>query len=374
MKSTTLFSIFALMLIFSACGQNYDTPYYEDAYYQDAYYQDESAEGGYGEPTQVAYRPNADEPTTTRTRYNGGDEKIVMRNLKDGKTGMVSGQIPLPASWEFKGNKIVGPNGIECQEYPGGALYQLLNIDQVIAQHLQPRLQQVGAQVLGTIDLPEIARNDQRMMSNYWSAMPDQKMHYAKGIEVKGTDGHLGLVIVHLMHSRSQYGNMGFYYLHGVSAQPQAYESAKKAYIYALANQTQNPEYIAHYNRQEQAKSNASWATHNAKMRTNQANFDSWQKTQQNLSDISDIQHEGWKKRNAISDRMHDNTIDGIWERNTVNDPYSGQQTKVESGYKYYYMNSFGEYIGSNDEFWNPAQDPNYNGIDWRRVENPNGY
>ena len=376
MKILSYFSIAITMFLFTACGSNFneDYGYYEEGYYEDAYYENGyTEESAYG---QTAYNNNAGAPTARQASFrNGGGGKVIQHKIVDPKTGMTTTLIPLPSNWKITSKGIQGPNGTTAGEAPGGALPQGRNhnIDQVISTKIDQLIRQYGAQKLNVINLPEVARNDQKMMSQYWTALPDQKTHEAKGVEVKNQNGRLGLIIVHLMNSRSQYGNFSYYYMHLLEADPSVYEQAKAEFLYGLANMAHTPEYLAYYNQQEQQKSNASWARHNDKMRRNQANFDAWQKTQQTYSDISDIQHEGWKRRNAINDAGHAKTIDGIWEREAVTNPYSGQQTHVQSGYKYYYMNQFGEYIGSNDEFYNPAQDPNMNHLQWQQVQY-NGY
>ena len=109
-------------------------------------------------------------------------------------------------------------------------------------------------------------------------------------------------------------------------------------------------------------------------MAANQRSFDGWQKAQKDLSSVNDIYYEGWKSRSASEDVIRRKEIDGIWERETVSNPFYGEERQIESGYKYYYMNQFGEYFGTNDEFYDPARDPNRNNMEWRKVNNPNGY
>jgi hypothetical protein len=159
------------------------------------------------------------------------------------------------------------------------------------------------------------------------------------------------------------------YYMNALSAPPAVYEQAKKHFLYGLANQKIDPQYLAYYNQQQQQKSQASWNAHRQRMAGRQAAFDSWNRTQQTMNEINDINMQGWRNRNQISDRMQERSVDGIWEREAVTNPYSGQQGKVQSGYNNYYMNQYGEYIGTNDEFYRPNQDPNVNHQEWRKVQ-----
>lgn len=380
MKLSTLFTFFAIACIFAACGSSYDE-YYEEDYYAEDYYEDEAdyyadyEDEAYAEPAayqqyQDQIAPSAQFVSETRTNNGGG---IVMHKFFDAKKGMVSGYMPLPADWKVTAHKIIGPNGTEIQNFPGGNFFdtqrRVTSIDQIIREDITRLIQQSGAQHLNTIDLPEIAANNQRMSAQYWKFTPTQEIHQVKGIEVKGNDGKLGLLVIHFMHSQSQYGGSSYYYMNAMSAPPAAYEKAKQHYLYGLANQKPDPQYVAVYNQQEQQKSQASWNAHRQRMASKQATFDSWNRTQQTMSEISDISMEGWRNRNSISDRMQERSVDGIWEREAVTDPYGGQQRKVQSGYNNYYMNQYGEYIGTNDEFYQPERDPNVNNQDWRRVQ-----
>ena len=77
----------------------------------------------------------------------------------------------------------------------------------------------------------------------------------------------------------------------------------------------------------------------------------------------------GWRDRNEASDRMHDKTIDSIREEQTMRDPNTGQTYKVESGADQYWKNDQGEYIKSDDKFYNPNRDPSVNNQDWAEME-----
>lgn len=304
-------------------------------------------------------------------------EKTVIRKLIDPASGIVSAHVPLPLSWKISGNKWTGPNNSALEVRMGGSFSSqqrnLYHIDQIIQQDLLPQLQNYGVQINNIIDLPQIAMNDKATFARYWKVAPSRDMHQVKGIEITDPKaGERGMVIVHFTFSQSQYGNYAHYYMHTLAANQQGYEHAKSVAIYALAKIRVSDQSVAIHNRKEQQKSQASWASHNNRMRANQRNFDGYQKAQADLSSVGDIYFEGWKSRNASSDRMQEKAVDGIWEQESVTNPYSGQQGKVESGYKYYYINGNGQYFGTNDEFYNPAQDPNMNHMEWRKVNGGN--
>ncbi len=326
---------------------------------------------------QNGYNAYNQQGATNPQFTNPQNGHVKMHTIQDPQSGTIAGYLPLPADWQVTSHKWIGPENTSVELRMGGSFSsmqrQVNSIDQILREDLLPQIQQLGARVDNIIDLPEIARNNQKIYAQYWKAMPSQEHHQVKGLELTDPNtGSKGFVVVHFMLSVSQYGNYAFYQMNVMEAKNHRYEQDKKAVIYALANMQPNPQAIAAHNQREQQKSNASWAAHNSRMRQNQANFDAFQQTQQTYSDISDMSHESWQRRNQMNNAGHDKTINGVWDREAMVNPYSGGQMNVESGYKYYYMNQNGQYFGTNDEFYNPTQDPQMNHMQWRKVQKPN--
>jgi hypothetical protein len=405
MKLTTILTIGSILLFATACGPSYDDYYYGEEEY---YYGDEDIFEGLSEEEiamikqemgedfgqdvsrfdqQEANQPHRqvvnryaqqenDRPQSSNFSSGG---KVEMRPIVDAQTGKTNAYAPLPSNWKI-GAIWEGPGGTKVELRNGGfATYQqrpLNSVDQVIQQTIVPNLKKMGVKIDNIIDLPGIARNNQKSYALYWKPVPSQENHQVKGIEVSDPQkGIKGLFVVNFISSNSQYSRSNIYYTNVLTASNSRYEQDKKTLIYALENMQPDRQAVAAHNQREQQKSNASWAAHNNRMRQNRSNFDAFQKTQQTYSEISDIQHEGWKRRNAIQDAGHSNSINsGIWEREARINPNSGQQMNVQSGYKYYYMNEFGQYFGTNDEFYNPERDPNVNHLNWKKVQRPSTY
>ena len=75
-----------------------------------------------------------------------------------------------------------------------------------------------------------------------------------------------------------------------------------------------------------------------------------------------------WNSTNASMDRQQEATINGIRGEQNAWNPHTGQQGKVEAGYSNYWVNSDGQYFGTNDVMY----DPNANGqsVDqWQQME-----
>lgn len=314
------------------------------------------------------------------TYANGQTAQVVMHQVSDPQTGMVASRVPLPSAWQISSQGWEIPGKAQLQEQQGGMIdtrqRRVSHIDQVIQQDVMPRMQQNGLQVGEVEELPQIAANDQRIYAQYWKVAPSQDQHAAKGIAFTDRKGGRGMVVVHFTYSRSQFGDMAFYYLHVLSAEAAIYEEAKQAVVFALANSQLDPQYLAAYNQREQQKAMASNQAHQQRMQANQQAFDAWNQTHRETSNaISDMSMESWRQRNASSDRMHEQTINTIWEREPTTNPYTGQQMHIQSGYNQYYVNPNGEYIGTNDPFYQPNNDPTLNNQQWQQVyPGGNGY
>ncbi len=356
---TFIFAIFTSI----AMGQNYGQTFNPGMSYQQ--------QQGYQQ--NQGYQGYQQFPTFNITKPSG---KLTTHTMKDPKTGLNSGPIELPANWKVTQMAWISPSGAKAEVRMGGSYgspqFVPQSVDQIIQQELAPKLQQYGAQLKGIVDIPQLAQHNREVYSLYWKAMPTQEVHQARGIDVIDKDGKLGFIIIHFTLSQSQYGSFAHYYMNTLSAESTTnYEKDKNSLLYALATAGVNRQAIALHNQKEQQKSQASWAAHNGRMRANQRNFDNWQRTQADLSSVNDIYFEGWKNRNQIENRMQEKTVNGIWERDNATNPYNGQTMQVQSGYKYYYMNSNGEYFGTNDEFYNPAMDPSVNHLQWKKVQRP---
>lgn len=305
---------------------------------------------------------------------SSGSSNVVMQELRDPQTGRVNIYMPLPADWEVSGNGIEGPDGVTLQEFPGGSFNwqqrQINSIDQIIQQDIQQLIQRNGAQFLRTIDLPDVAQRDERLGSQYWSPNSTRRTFQAKGVEVRDAEGKPVLLVVHHTQTHGPYGVAhNFYYLHALTSTDERYETDKEIVRFALANQQSNPEAVMAFNQKEQQAYIQRQHLFDARMRQAWNHFNAWNKAHvETWNDISESSMASWRRQEAMRDAGQARTVDGILERERVVDPQSGRQLDVDAGYKYYYTNGQGDWIGTNDEFFNPARDPNLNHQEWRKA------
>ncbi|MEM9986715.1 MAG: hypothetical protein AAF804_16610, partial [Bacteroidota bacterium] len=281
--------------------------------------------------------------------------------------------IPLPPNWQLTQKGIEGPSGTLVQEFPGSSFTDqqryLQSVDELIQQDITQLIQQNGATLIRIVDLPEIAQRDQRIGLQYWQAMPMEKEFVAKGIEVRDKEGNPGMIVLHYTQSRSQYVRHHAYQLHVLTSSPDRYEQDKQTLCFALANVQSNPQAVQAFNQQMQQDHMRRAQLYAERRRQAQQHFETWNRNHvETWNEINQASLDSYYRRQGMMDRVQESSTDMILERERLSNPYGGQALEVQSGYKYYYTNSFGEVIGSNDEFFNPSQDPSLNHQEWKRA------
>ncbi|HQX99184.1 MAG: hypothetical protein IPH05_08130 [Flavobacteriales bacterium] len=341
----------------------------------------------------------------TNMQQPTGSGKVVMHPIMDSKTGMLASQMPLPDTWRITNSKnpedpaIVGPSGIKIFYRKGGShfysndrmmqeSYRMAGqpmrppvpIEQLLQQEIAPNLQRQGMQFVRNYQLPEVARRSQQYGSKMYKATASNDSFNAMGSEWNDKEGKPVMMIVNLFVSQGQQDVFWYYHLQVLTAEKPAFEEAKKAFIYGLANTQDNPQQIAannaaaqqswaQHNANEQQKANQSWAQHNARMQQNQAAFDQQQATHRSTVDaVNNSMMSTYNSQNASGDHMQRDFINTMRGEETVNNPADGQQYQVESGANQYWMNNNNEYIPSNNTMFDPNADPNLWNQQWQEV------
>jgi len=217
--------------------------------------------------------------------------------------------------------------------------------------------------------LPEVSRIEKWYSDQLFQAVPMDKKTFAIGTDWQTADGNPYFLLVHFSISTTAQLRMWSYFVSSLEADKDVFEKAKKQLLFSISNAHYELEPIMAYNRSEAEKAGRSWAQFNARMAQNQANFEASQRAHINKTNaINDAIMSGYRERNAASDRMQEQRIDGIYERTNVVDE-SGQKYKVESGYNQYWMNNDGEYISTDKVDYNPNLDDNMNDQKWQELK-----
>lgn len=368
-RNIVLGSAIATSLLMTSCSPFDQNPYFEtDSYgnYEEDY-ENVNFEGGPEEATAqfnanaqntFSNRPNQ-QRTTQRSNY--GSDKLVMKPFMDKRSGMPFGYYPLPESWSIKEDGWYGPGGVKivvytvsslnAQQTPYQSPHQLLN------GRIGQEIKKAGGQILGTENLSSIAACDKAHRALHWNP-GISKSFEAMGLEISNK-GEKGYGIIKTEYYQSQYSSMWMYSLITLEAKPDYYEHAKKTLVYALSNFKPNMQQINNWNQKEQQRSNQSWANHNAKMRRNQMNFQTQNRALQNTyNEINDITMQTYKSQSASFDRSNQSITNGIYNENTVTNPYDGNSYQTDANYDRTFMNAYGEQIQTNDQFYSPDRDP----------------
>ena len=321
-------------------------------------------------------------------------QRLVIHEFKDGK-GTVFSQMPFPQSWQLNTNRgkgeptFTGPNGLRVVDYAnksfmytfdqhmqqmyyqsGQQLRAMPGIEQVIQQDLVPTCAAQGLQFVSYKEIPEVTQTDKWYRDQLYNAVPSRSEYAAIGTEWKSADGEPYFLLMHFsISTTAEMQNWG-YWCTGLEADKTYFELAKKQLLFGLANAYYPLEPIMAFNQREAEKAGQSWAAHNQRMAQNQANFEASQRAHVNRTNaINDAIMSGWQQRNAASDKQQEQFLDVINERTNVVDASTGQKYKVSSGSNQYWMNSNGEYIGTQHHDYNPNLDDNLNNQKWQELQ-----
>ncbi len=317
--------------------------------------------------------------------------ETIMHLVMDTQRNMVAQKIPLPADWKINSPQtiedphITGSNGIkvyyrsskmysysqdqymqETYGAAGQAMRPPLSAEQILQQEVAPFMLQNGFQMIKQYSLPAIAQRNRVYDSKLFKSVSSRASFDVLGSEWRDKSGLQELIIINQTVSVSQGFLIWSYQIQVLDAPVEHFEAAKKALIYGIVNTQDNPRQIQAYNVSEQQKSSQSWAQHNSRMRQNQRNFDRQQQIHRNTVEATNnASMSAYRNRDAASDRSQHQFINSINEQETVSNPYSGQQYQIDSGANQTWMNADGEYIQSDDAFY----DPNAGGYqDWEEV------
>ena len=337
----------------------------------------------------------SDDKIITQTDAAVHDE-IVFQPIIDGKTKSVFAMMPIPANWQInnvpgKSNAMIdGPDGIKIYSLPlnfyvftddqytlqmysqgGQPVRRPIEIQTIIEQDLLPIAQKEGSKFIGQYAVPEIAQSDKEYDAMLFKVFPAQQAFNVAVSEWEDAKGNPYLIVIHQSASFANNLLNWSYYCHAMQATPKAYENAKKNLVYALANTRYNPQNVADYNQREAQKANVSMAAHNQRMQQKQQQFDVSQRNFESKRDaINASISANYNSSNAASDRNQNRFLNYIKDENTVQT--NGSRYQVESGSNQYWLNSNGEYVGSNNPNYDPNRNQDTNGQTWTegQIEN----
>lgn len=327
-------------------------------------------------------------PKTTKTsqvsaNYNSSaqegntKDEIVFKPIMDLKRGIPSLYFPLPSSWKVKNEGWYGPKGLEVkqlnsimmdfQQEPYQSPEQLLNNGEIANE-----IRKSGGRISDVKRINAISKAEQNYGRLNAISNDYRLQNEAVGFTIH-TNGKKSYGILKTTSYTHQFGGGWIFTLIGLDANASYIDKANEHLIYAYSNFKPNMQQIAMYKAEEIKKSNKSWSDHNNRMRNNQKNFNVSNKAIVDANNATNDAIVGtYNSSSASFDRMNQSQINGIYGENTVSNPYDGTQHQTNDMYDRTFMNSFGEQIQTNDQFYQPGMDPN--AIGYEEVYPNSGY
>ncbi|WP_298902298.1 hypothetical protein [uncultured Psychroserpens sp.] len=347
--------------------------------------------------TNLSAKRNNNELHQNNLKYN---------NVYDKNNGLVICRTPLPKDWNYDSREnaeftITGDHNIkvsktETHNYAYASdNFSLQSLSQMQSQDLQiapveslrqilqnyviPSAQSQGYSLIKQYDLPSVLKFWHQFESGMLNT-GSKRQYNVLGTDWKDANGNRSFIVF----VQSIIYKDSFVYWTFQSTELEApsthFEKAKNAYIYGLANtqinmqwqQAKNTELLNTIRRNNAFWENAtrqSKIAHNQRMAAINARGNSTRSIGDTYSDILDISHAGYLKRNDMNNAGQSKTINMIGERSTISNMATGERYNVNAGSKYYWVNTNGEYFGTDNSFYDPRIDKRINHEQWSQFE-----
>lgn len=314
--------------------------------------------------------------------------------VKDTRNGMVVERLPFPETWQQHTNgefAYTGPNGIKVYGEKGMnyvysndpttlQLYQAtgmqvqypLSIEQVIDQIFVPYGNSINRKITKTYPLNQIADFYKNFDALLFKVDQNPKQIKALGIEWIDPDGTKWLTVLH--HYVEQASDHIYWgYAGSAIGAPSAYfEEAKIDYLNGLINRQINPQWISTMNQQTEYTIRKSNEAHEqreaaflkgreARQRQYEANLASRERNQKQ-----------WEASQDANAQRQERISDYILGKTNVKDPNTGERYKIDPTNDHYWINTHGEYVGSDNYKYDPNKDDFINNRTWNKLEMDN--
>jgi hypothetical protein len=309
------------------------------------------------------------------------------------QTGQAIYQIEFPASWQVDQAQgiITGPGSLEIRHYKGVSnvytndpfmqqsyaaagkrVMPPLGAQGVLQQDLQQKASQMGMSFIKAYPMPTLAQKDRAYSDQLVSYGNPQKNFEVLASEWNTKDGKKVMVLLHYFEQASAGLVIWGYTTTALGANADAFETAKAQYIRALEGKQFNQQAIASYNQRESAALSQRDQQFQARMRNNQANFQATQRAYtESQNAINQSQMDIYRSQSESFDRGNQQIMNSIHDEQTMYNPANGETYQVEGYYDNYWMNGDGQYIGTDDQFYNPNMDQNMNNMNWEQGVSP---
>lgn len=306
-------------------------------------------------------------------------KKIEFKAVKDPQKNMAVYSTPIPSDWivnqtiNEKDNIIIeGSNNVKIygdkffqyfyssdpyfnqeMQQNGYQVSPVKTPEQVIKATFAPHAKTQGYELVKTYKLPKLVAFDKIFDQYLFKYLPPQNQTFdVVASEWTDNKGNSSLMIIRYKVEIGQYQQLVWqYYLQSMDSDTKYFEQAKQDYLYSLENTKYNPGWV---------KSNY-LSDVEAAVRAGKVH----KQNMARLNALADAAHKRSVEHSRAADRRHEKFMDVMLERTTVSTT-TGESYKVDAGSNYYWMNSDGQYISSDDPNYDPNTDANYNNRNWK--------
>lgn len=314
-----------------------------------------------------------------------------------------SSYIQLPAHWQVRGletgywsasapglevrnNRFVTFKDVTGQmrqfsQMAGESLRAPMAAEQVFQQDIAPKVRAEGYELVEVKPMPELVRKGMEDVGKLYSpGNVRPALQTLMSVWKKG-DQRRALFLNWLRMDGEGFVIWGY----GVStldATARNFETEKNSLIHASLTARSAPEGIAAQHRdaqmkeqqgrmqaqQQQMQNQQSWAAHNQRMNARWNAFNAQQAAHNDMvNSVNNSIMGGYNSTMSTMDNMQNSTINAIRGEQDAYNPYTGEAGKIQSGYDNYWMNSDGQYFGTNDVMYDPNVNSDWTD-QWRQV------
>lgn len=265
---------------------------------------------------------------------------------------------------------LYGPRGELIRDL-GSAIYNTslglsagMLVQEAIATAVeQPRIGQPRpSKMMESLPLVAFKRRSEQMAGRTLDTYEVPFEGIQKGRRVQG--------VLYLMNTPyPQLGDAGFMVFALVTSPPEHFAQTLQINYGIMRSRDLSGDYLARKHQHNQAAAQRGQAAHQNRMAQLRANHEAHQSRMRGVYAASDARHEAWMNANVrapsgsgSSYGNQDAFIDQIHERTTFNDPYSGQEVKVDGQRERWFTDGLGGYVGTDDPSFNQHSLPG----DWQ--------
>lgn len=229
------------------------------------------------------------------------------------------------------------------------------NIDMILEHGFAPRMTEKGYRFSRSRSSNSLEQLIRQKFAHYGITNFDMDIRSTEWVNGKGQTGLMNLVL-YRFYSRDMYGDLVTSWTYSVDfvfADTPLLDDAYAAILNGSRSERDNPQWLQYKNRKTRELQQASMQNHRAQMLAQRRAFEANNRIVAN--------------RNASSDRGQASFINFLRDEQTVSSS-DGATYQVEGYAREYWMDGQGNYIKSNDLFYNPNGDLNLNHKEWNKA------